>query len=233
MNQVKIGRFIASCRKAAGLTQSALAERMGVSDRAVSKWENGICLPDAGNMPALCQLLGITINDLFSGERIDMNESEVRATENLLALKRENEETTRRLLMSEIVLCVICVAAFLVMTVAAIFISLPSGTSLAFILTHHVRTEELAPAGIALIVAGIAIIVAGGFFSVRIEQKAGYYECAKCRHRYVPSYWQTNLAPHIGRTRYMKCPECGTWSWNRKVIARSEDEEKRDICRQL
>lgn len=171
MNQVKIGRFIASCRKAAGLTQSALAEKMGVSDRAVSKWENGICLPDAGNMPALCQLLGITINDLFSGEAVDMNESEARATENLLALKRENEETTRRLLMSEIVLCVICVAAFLVMTVAAIFISLPSGSSLAFILTHHVQTETLEPASIALIVAGIAIIVAGGFLQSALSRR--------------------------------------------------------------
>ena len=61
-------------------------------------------------------------------------------------------------------------------------------------------------------------------FALRIEQVAGYYECAKCGNRYVPSYKAVNLAPHMGRTRYMKCPKCGKMSWQKKVL--SEEKEK-------
>ena len=74
MDLIKIGKFISSKRKEKNLTQSQLAEKLNISDRAVSKWENGICLPDAGNMPELCKILDITINDLFSGEVVDMKE---------------------------------------------------------------------------------------------------------------------------------------------------------------
>lgn len=68
MNQVKIGKFIASKRKEQGLTQLQLAEKLGITDRAVSKWETGKSLPDASLMPELCKLLKITINDLLCGE---------------------------------------------------------------------------------------------------------------------------------------------------------------------
>lgn len=58
------------------------------------------------------------------------------------------------------------------------------------------------------------------FLCLRIEQKAGYYECGKCHHKYVPTYVSVCLAMHIGRTRYMKCPECGERSWQKKVISK-------------
>jgi len=60
----------------------------------------------------------------------------------------------------------------------------------------------------------------GLFFALRIEQTAGYYECRKCHHKYVPTYLNVLWAMHIGRTRYMKCPECNKWSWNKKVISK-------------
>ena len=63
MDLIKIGKFISRKRKEKGITQSELAEKLYISDRAISKWENGICLPDAGNMPLLCEILDITIND--------------------------------------------------------------------------------------------------------------------------------------------------------------------------
>ena len=72
MDQIKIGKFISKKRKENNITQSNLAEKLGISDRAVSKWENGMCMPDAGNIPELCKILNITINDLFSGEVVDM-----------------------------------------------------------------------------------------------------------------------------------------------------------------
>ena len=84
MNQEKIGRFIASCRKEQGLTQARLAERLGITDRAVSKWENGKSLPDASIMLELCDLLKITVNELLSGERLDMDDYRKMAEENIV-----------------------------------------------------------------------------------------------------------------------------------------------------
>jgi DNA-directed RNA polymerase subunit RPC12/RpoP len=57
-------------------------------------------------------------------------------------------------------------------------------------------------------------------FMIRIEQTAGYYECAECSHRYVPRYGSVFLATHMGRTRYMRCPACGKKSWQKKVIGK-------------
>lgn len=74
MDQERIGKFIASCRKEQNLTQANLAEKLGITDRAVSKWETGRSLPDASIMPELCAILDININELFSGERIGMDQ---------------------------------------------------------------------------------------------------------------------------------------------------------------
>ena len=91
MDQVKIGHFIAQCRKEKNLTQAQLAEQLNLTDRAVSKWETGKGLPDASVMPELCGLLGISINELFSGEQIYSNDYKRKAEENLLRIKREAE----------------------------------------------------------------------------------------------------------------------------------------------
>ena len=72
MNQAKIGRFISQCRKSAGLTQLQLAEKLNITDKAISKWETGKAMPDSSIMLELCSILGITVNDLLSGEVIDM-----------------------------------------------------------------------------------------------------------------------------------------------------------------
>ena len=92
MDQVKIGKFIASCRKEQGMTQAALAEKLGISDRAVSKWETGKSLPDSGIMLELCELLNINVNELLSGEKIMVEAYDKKAEENLIAMSREVEE---------------------------------------------------------------------------------------------------------------------------------------------
>lgn len=70
MNQIQIGRFIAVSRKARNLTQRQLADKLGISDKTVSKWECGKGLPEVSLMLPLCASLGITVNDLLSGERV-------------------------------------------------------------------------------------------------------------------------------------------------------------------
>ena len=71
-----------------------------------------------------------------------------------------------------------------------------------------------------LICGGLVVFLIAILFSLRIEQKAGYYECKCCKNRYIPTFKQTLFAMHVNRTRYMKCPKCGKKSWNKKVISR-------------
>ena len=204
MDQIKIGKFIAACRKEQGMTQAALAEKLGISDRAVSKWETGKSMPDSGIMLELCSFLGINVNELLSGEKIMTEVYDKRAEENLLEMRRQVEEKNRQLLRTEYLIVIPVVAMGLVLILVAGLVEMSSvwrGT---------------------LIFFAVAMIVVFAFIAVGIEQKAGYYECQKCHDRHVPSYWQANLAPHIGRTRYMKCPVCGKWSYQKKVLSKEE-----------
>jgi len=73
---------------------------------------------------------------------------------------------------------------------------------------------------IVIIIAGLIPCVIGCIFALKIEQVAGYYECQHCHHRYVPTFKAVNLAPHMGRTRYMRCPECGQKSWQKKRVSK-------------
>ena len=202
MDQIKIGKFIASCRKDQNMTQAVLAEKLGISDRAVSKWETGKSLPDAGIMLELCELLNINVNELLSGEKVMTEEYNKKAEENLLAMKREVDEKNRQLLNLEIFIAAPATLAGFVLCGVAAYVEMPTGLR------------------IGLIVFSMIIIITVAFIAVGIEQKAGYYECRKCFDRHVPTYWQTNLAPHFGRTRYMKCPACGKWSYQKKVLTK-------------
>ena len=85
MNQEKIGKFISECRKEKQLTQEQLAVQLGVTSKSISKWENGNCLPDASKYKSLCEILGITVNELFSGERLS-SETENEAKDYLVDL---------------------------------------------------------------------------------------------------------------------------------------------------
>ena len=118
MNQTEIGKFIAKCRKEKKLTQAQLAEKLNITDRAVSKWETGKSMPDSSIMLELCKILGITVNELLSGEEIDMESYEKKADENLIALKRKDENNmTKNVIISipfsatlliGIMVCLIC-----------------------------------------------------------------------------------------------------------------------------
>ena len=93
MEQVKIGKFIAECRKNKNLTQAQLAEKLNITDRAISKWETGKGMPDSSIMLDLCNELDISVNELLSGEIIKMEKYNQKAEENLLEMKKNKEET--------------------------------------------------------------------------------------------------------------------------------------------
>lgn len=202
MDQLKIGRFISECRKNNNLTQLQLAEKLNITDRAVSKWENGKSLPDSSIMLDLCRILNITVNDLLNGEKTDMDNYNKDMEKNLLEIIKQKEESDKKLLSLEWVIGILSLIVLFVPIIIASFLPMEEWQ----------RT--------VLVFSGFIPAFIGFFFAVKIEQVAGYYECANCKHRYVPTFRAVNLAMHMGRTRYLKCPECGKKTWNKKVISK-------------
>ena len=205
MDQIKIGKFIQEKRKSKNLTQLELAEKLNITDRAISKWECGKSLPDASIMLELCEILDISVNELLTGEELEMKDYDKQAELNLLELKKQKEASDKRLLNMEIVTGVIGTIFFVSAILLAALLDLPTWLRIVIIATSFVLVFVMC------------------FFLVRIEQVAGYYECKHCHHRYVPTYKQANLAMHMGRTRYMKCPKCGKKSWQRKVLSDTQE----------
>ena len=200
MDQMKIGKFIAECRKQKNLTQMQLAEKLNITDKAISKWERGLSLPDSSIMLELCGILGITVNDLLSGEIITMDNYNKELEKNLFEVIKQKEQADKQLLSLEI---------FVGCLVSIIFISL------VFVASFVQMVSWLR---IVLIAIGFILFAAGVGFAIRIEQTAGYYQCTKCGYRYVPSYKSVLLSIHMGRTRYMRCSKCNEKSWQKKVL---------------
>lgn len=200
MDQVKIGRFIAQRRKSIGLTQVQVAEMLNITDRAVSRWETGRALPDSSIMLELCQILGITVNDLLSGEVVSMKDYDKERENKLIQFVKEKEATDRRMLAVEIVLGVLSSLVLFAFVLLAAFIQMQTWLR------------------VTLCISGFVIFIIGCSSAIKIEQVAGYYECSKCGYRYVPAYKNVFFAPHFGRIRYMSCPQCGKKSWQKKKV---------------
>ncbi|MBR5136613.1 MAG: helix-turn-helix domain-containing protein [Clostridia bacterium] len=202
MDQLKIGRFISNCRKAKGLTQMQLAERLNITDRAVSKWETGRALPDASIMLDLCSLLEISVNDLLSGEVVAMENYNKELENKLIEMVKQKEEADKRLLRMEVVIGVLSVIVLFVPLFIAAYAPLEDWQR------------------VILIFTGFIPAIVGFAYAMKLEQVAGYYKCRHCGHTYVPELKAMYKAPHMGRTRYMKCPNCGKKSWQKKVLNR-------------
>ena len=202
MDQVKIGKFIAERRKKLNLTQMQLAEKLNITDRAISKWETGKSLPDSSIMPELCGILQITINDLLSGEVVTLDNYNKELENNLLETIKQKELSDKRLLSAEVFIGITATVILFALILLAAVVQMSNGLR------------------ITLIVLGFVLFLAGCFYALQIEQVAGYYICKECGHRYVPTYKAVAMAPHMGRTRYMRCPQCEKKSWQKKVLSK-------------
>lgn len=111
MNQEKIGKFILECRKERKITQSELAEKLGVTDKSVSNWENGRNLPDASLYEPLCDVLGISINELISGRKLNENEYQKKLEENIMLL---NENTKKNINKIKRILLMLILSIFMI-----------------------------------------------------------------------------------------------------------------------
>ena len=207
MDQIKIGRFIAECRKKKNLTQVQLAEKLNITDRAVSKWETGKTMPDSSIMLGLCAILEISVNDLLSGEVITMNNYNKEAEKNMLEIIRQKEQSDRNLLRIEWVVGIL--------SLIILFVPIIIGSLLP--MEEWQRT--------VLAFSGFIPCIVGFGFALKIEQIAGYYECKACGYRYVPTFKAVNLAMHMGRTRYLRCPQCRKRTWQKKVIKKEKADD--------
>ncbi len=200
MNQIKIGEFISSQRRKNNLTQAALAEKLGITDRAVSKWERGKGLPDASLMLDLCEILGITVNELLNGEKISMENNNQKNEQLLLEMANELEKKNKTIWSSMWVIMTVSITAL----IAGLFI-----------------TTFLIPEGVWQLVTILGICVVfliPCFYALKLEVSVGAYKCKNCGHEIVPTYTQALNAMHMGTTRYLKCPKCNKRTWCKKVI---------------
>ena len=200
MDQVKIGKFIAECRKNKNLTQASLGEKLNITDRAISKWETGKGMPDSSIMLELCNELGISVNELLSGEVIQMKNYNEKAEELLLEMAKKEEIQNKKMMMYECVIGYMSTITFLI---------------LMFTVSFAVQNII---ARIVLFILAFLVFIVGISFALKIETETGYYECQQCHNKYVPKYSQVYFAMHYGTTRYLKCPKCGKRSWNKKVM---------------
>ena len=200
MNQIKIGEFISSQRRKKNLTQADVAEKLGITDRAVSKWERGKGLPDASLMLDLCEILGITVNELLNGEKISMENNNQKNEQLLLEMAKELEKKNKTIWYSMWVIMTVSVTVL----IAGLFIA-------AFLI----------PEGVWQLVAILGVCVVfliPCFYALKLEVSVGAYKCKNCGHEIVPTYTQALNAMHIGTTRYLKCPKCNKRTWCKKVI---------------
>ena len=202
MNQEKIGAFIARRRKEKKLTQAKLASYLGITDRAVSKWERGKGLPDPVYMLELCRLLDISVNELLTGEFIEETKYQQKAEDNLLIMAKQEVKQTKKMFFYENV------------------IGIGSTIIFAILIFMSVYFVENGGIKILLFIFAFLFLITGVSIALKIETEEGYYECQKCHHKYIQSYRQVYFAMHIGRTRYMKCPHCQKRSWQKKIYSK-------------
>lgn len=200
MNQIKIGEFISSQRKIKNLTQATLAEKLGITDRAVSKWERGKGLPDASLMVDLCEILGITVNELLCGEKISVENKNEKNEQLLLEMAKEVEQKNKKIWTSMWVILIVSMTAMIV----GIFIA-----------------TILIPEGVMLFITYFGICVfflIPCYYALKLEVSVGAYKCKNCGHEIVPTYSDILWTIHRGTTRYLKCPNCGKRTWCKKVL---------------
>ena len=200
MDQLKIGKFIAECRKQKNLTQMQLAEKLGITDKAVSKWERGVAMPDTLIMLELCDILGISVNELLSGEKIDMENNNQKTEQLLLDMAKELEKKNKTIWTSMWVIMIASMTALF----AGIFVA-------AFLIPEGIWQ-------LITILGSCVVFLIPCFYALKLEVSVGAYKCKNCGCEIVPTYKEAMNAMHMGFTRYLKCPNCNKRTWCKKVL---------------
>ena len=201
MDQILIEKFIAQERKRKGYTQKQLSEKLGISDKTVSKWETGNGFPEVSLLLPLCSELDITVNELLSGERVSEEDYRRKAEENMVNLVKEAQESKKKIILSAMVAILVIVAA----------------TPL-FVLAGAVEIDTWIR--VILIVIGLFVIVIGIAIACILDRDAGAFECPECKSRFVPEMGAYIMGPHTITKRKLVCPHCGAHKYCKKVLTK-------------
>ena len=199
MDHIKVGQFIAECRKKKDLTQAQLAEKLNITDRAISKWENGKAMPDSALMLDLCDILGINVNELLCGEVSDQEQRNEQLEELIFQMAKNEERYHKRLRHSA---CVI-VATSLVALICLI--------SLISLLIPECGFQDF------MIIMSVILFIIPCIIALKFQVETGYYECKNCQNMFVPNYKEIVALMQTPNRRLLKCPECGKWTWCKKL----------------
>jgi transcriptional regulator with XRE-family HTH domain/DNA-directed RNA polymerase subunit RPC12/RpoP len=200
MDQIKIGRLIAKQRKLLNITQMQLAEKLNITDRAVSKWETGRSMPDVSIMLELCDILHISVEELLLGEVFNMENDNNKNEQLLLEMAKEIEQKKK----------IIWTSMWIIMIIS--IIGLIGGLLISALLIPEGPWQLVSILGICV------LFLIPCFYALKIEVSVGYYKCKNCGEEIVPTYSEALNAMHMGTTRYLKCPKCNKRSWCKKVV---------------
>lgn len=201
MDQIKIGGFIAEERKRKGYTQKILSEKLGISDKTISKWERGNGFPEVSLLIPLCSELDITVNELLSGERVSEEQYRKKAEENMVNLVREAQESKKKIVLSAMVAGLTIIAAIPL-----------------FILSGMLEMENWIR--VLLIIIGLVVTVGGIAIACVLDIEAGAFECPECNNRFVPDMKSYIMGPHTITKRKLVCPYCGAHKYCKKVLTK-------------
>lgn len=198
MNQTMTGQFIKAMRKECGLTQRELAERLNISEKTVSKWETGNGLPDAALMLPLSKELGISVNELLSGERLNEKQYIEHAEENFAFLLKDKCSTKTKIIVG--------VISFILTLISALGLIMCAGYADIEVWLRIV----IAVCATLTIIANIALITV---LSISSE----IYECPECGTKFAPTPRAYLAGIHTMTRRKLKCPHCGKKNWCRSM----------------
>ena len=202
MDQIKIGKFIAECRKKQNLTQAQLAEKLDITDRAISKWETGKAMPDSDIMLGLCDILGIKVNELLCGEMIEIEHKDEQLNELIFQMAKNEERYHKRLLHSAYVIIATSLTALICLM------------SLISLLIPECGFQEF------LIIVSVILFIIPCMIALKFKAETGYYECKNCQHMFVPNYKEIAVLMQTPTRRLLKCTKCGKWTWCKKLTKR-------------
>ena len=205
MDQVKIGQFIKAVRKEKNLTQREVAEQLLISEKTVSKWETGNGLPEVSLMKPLCDLLGISLNEFFSGERLDEKQYYIKAEANIMSLVEEKAKAKKNIVLSIIVVAMTLIAGIPLIMIASLI-------------------EMAVWLRITSIVIALVLLVCGITVAIALDLDAGAFECPHCGERFVPTATAYVFAMHGITWRRLRCPKCHKKGFCRKKLSRENEE---------
>ena len=178
-----------------------LSEKLGISDKTISKWERGNGFPEVSLLLPLCDELEITVNELLSGERVSEEDYRKKAEVNMVNLVREAQESKKKIILSAMVATLTIVAAFPL-----------------FLLSGILEMENWLR--VLLIAIGLVVVCGGIVIACILDREAGAFECPDCNTRFVPDMKSYVMGAHTLTKRKLVCPHCGAHRYCKKVLTK-------------